>query len=253
MNNLNEHDHDDIFNFVGECNLNNVQYLIKISLNAQEIVHVAKVFSTSIDSTFKQRVDDFLHYIDGKTLEEAEKFFTSNSKIPNISFDLTSIDPLYYAWQRGLLDYSGELSLLKKKVKDGDLLCSCAGLSTTDFTKMRDSQRFTMETLVKETKAGTGCGACRADLKSIMQTFQDFPALTASSYMRLWKSINLDTGEFLCRCKKVPLSEIAEVLERHNQEDTQQLFLKLQVKYGIGLSCSNCESSVKKLLSAPAI
>ena len=159
-----------------------------------------------------------------------------------------SFDPLFYAWQRGMLDYTGERSVLRNKVKHQDVVCNCSGLTQKEIEKIKTSSTFTMESLVKETRAGTGCGSCRADLKIIMKSFEDYPKLTAPSYMRLWNSLEVSQVEFLCRCKKVPLQEIADVLEKNSHTTTDQLYLKLQVSYGVGLSCSDCTTTIKNIL-----
>jgi bacterioferritin-associated ferredoxin len=246
MNSQFKTENDEIFNFVGECVLDNIPYLLKLSVNAQEIIHIVKFYTGNKNESFKKRVDAFIQFCEGRKISQVQEFFQTPSAHQN-DIKTFAIDPLLYCWQVGLLDYTGDKILLKNKFNFKEVLCSCSGLSSSDLDKLKKSSFFSMETLVKETKAGTGCGACRADLKKILKTYEEFPNLTANSYLRLWQNTDIQQTEFLCRCKKVPLSEIAEVLEKH-QETGNKLYLKLQTQYGIGINCTSCEDTVKNLL-----
>lgn len=235
---MNQQDNDD-FNFSGECHFEGHDYKVKLSINAKEIIHIAKASSSSKDDKTLEHLRNFCEFSEGKFLHQLHDFFANKSEF----------DPLYYACQRALLDYTSEIHVFKSKTKLSPIVCACSGLTTLELEKIKKNTVFTMESLVKETRAGTGCGACRADLKIIMKSFEDFPKLTAASYIRLWNSLSVNQGEFLCRCKKVPSLEIAELLEKNNQPSSQQLFLKLQATYGIGLSCHDCVHSVQSQLT----
>lgn len=237
MNMINNH--SDQFNFFGECIVADINIQIKLSISSQEIIHLAKVTSNSQDLKIQNQIKEFVSYVEGNIIHDVVNFFKNT----------TEFDPLLYAWQMGLLDYTGEKHLLKTKTKTGQIACQCSGLTLLELDKIKKSSVFSMDTLTKETRAGTGCGSCRADLKKIMQTYQELPYLTSASYLRLWASTDISQGEFLCRCKKVPLKEIADLLEKNNQNGAEQVYLKLQTQYGVGISCTDCELSVKSFLS----
>ena len=185
MTRTDKHNYDDTFNFVGEFNHNNFQYVLKISVNAQEIIHQAKFYTTDPSPSIKSRKEEFLLFAEGKSLNIAKTFFhshvlssTLNDETPDTLLEAVAIDPILYCWQLGMWDYTSELPLLKSKINRGEILCSCYGLTSAQLRKMKSDQIFTMEHLVKETKAGTGCGACRADLKIIMQSCVNFGGLS---------------------------------------------------------------------------
>ncbi len=227
------------FNFIGESHFAGIDYKIYLSVNANDVVHLAKATTNSPDETTKNKIKKFCDFAEGRLVFQLEEFFTSEIEP----------DPFYYAWQRGMFEFTGERSILRNKVKHQAVICNCSGLTQIELEKIKTQSTFTMESLVKETKAGTGCGSCRADLKIIMKSFEEYPKLTATSYIRLWNTQEVSQAEFLCRCKKVPLQEIAEVLEKNSHTSADQLYLKLQTKFGVGLSCSDCISPIKTLLA----
>lgn len=225
------------FNFIGESHQSGFDYKILLSINANELVHLAKASCNSTNQDIQTKLKKFCDFAEGRLLNRLDEFFEENE-----------LDPLYYALQRGLLEFTGERAILKNKIKYQKVLCSCSGLTLPDLQKILAAATFTLETLVKETRAGTGCSSCKADLKIIVKSFDDYPKLTAASYLRLWNSLGVSQAEFLCRCKKVTALEIAEILEKKNHTSSDQIYLKLQSSYGVGLSCNDCVQSIQEIL-----
>ena len=74
MSSSNDHQ-DDLFNGIGECEFKNQSYLLKLSINAHEVIHFAKFFTSSEDEVFKQKITSFLSFIEGRKIHDVVSFF----------------------------------------------------------------------------------------------------------------------------------------------------------------------------------
>ena len=229
------------FNFTSEIQHADAFYNLNLSVDDKDIVFLAKGQITPANLEIQKRINTFCEYAANKNIFTLNRFFLDKE----ISNDF---DPLFYAYQRGLLNYSGEDLVFKSRCKKGAIACVCSGVTVDELAKVKNQDKFNMNSLVKATKAGTGCGSCLADLKKILATFDQLPLLSANSYVRLWDSMEIK-GEFVCRCKKVPALEIAELLEKIGTQKGINLYKNLQAQYGIGLGCDLCENTIKEFLS----
>lgn len=223
------------FNFLGSCKTQKHQIKIYMSVSADEMVHRLKVeinpHLSKSDEKELQVLNQFKEQAENKNIHDVDEFFIqSGNEFP----------ALYYAFQRGLLSYLGDLSLIQKKIKTGKILCSCTGLTEEEWKGFLQQKKLTIDTIIKSTKIATGCGSCRADLKLLLKSYEDFPNLTSRSYLKLWDSMSIKKAEYLCRCKKVTLNEVADFFESYSLQSSKNILAELQTKWKIGLSCHAC-------------
>ncbi|MGL5313802.1 MAG: (2Fe-2S)-binding protein [Peptostreptococcaceae bacterium] len=53
-----------------------------------------------------------------------------------------------------------------------DVVCNCLGVTVEDIKEAIDDGATTLEEVQKATKAGTGCGSCRNNLKELIEDLQ---------------------------------------------------------------------------------
>lgn len=228
------------FNFDGACEIDYQKINILMSINADEVVHRVKIL---IDPSLKNQNSEeallyqaFITFAENKKIHDVDKFFTNENK---------KFNAFYYAFQRGYLSYLGELTLIQKRIKTGKILCNCTGMTEEEWTHYLQTKKLTIDNVIKETKIATGCGSCRADLNVLLKSYEEFPNKTSKEYLALWEDLDLKKTEYLCRCKKVSLREIADYFESYTRFKSKKLLIDLQTKWKIGLSCHDCIDCLK--------